>query len=63
MEVAKGMAKVMQDIILDSTKDFVVVSFIVVFVDEVMTIDNTQWLFIHLHVVQLWKRIPILLCV
>ncbi len=48
---------------MDSTKTFVVVSFIVVFVDEVMTIDNTQWLFIHLYMVQLWKRILILLCV
>jgi len=62
MGVAKGMAKVMQDI-TDSTKNFVVVSFIVVFLDEVMTIDNTQWLFIHLYVVQLWKRILIFLCV
>jgi hypothetical protein len=25
--------------------------------------DNTQWLSIHLYVVQKWKRIPILLCV
>jgi hypothetical protein len=28
-----------------------------------MTIDNTQWLSIHLYVVQLWKKILILLCV
>ncbi len=62
MGVANGMAKVMHDIILDSTKNFVV-SFIDVFVDEVMTIDNTKWLFIHLYVVQLWKRILILFCV
>ncbi len=53
----------MHGILLDSTKTFVVASFIVVYVDEVMTIDKTQWLFIHLYVVQLWKRILIFLCV
>jgi hypothetical protein len=49
------MAKIMHDILLDSTKvAFVVASFIDVFVDEVMIINNTQWLFIHLYMVQLW---------
>ncbi len=28
-----------------------------------MTIDNIQWLSIHLYVVQLWKKILIFLCV
>jgi hypothetical protein len=41
---------------------FVVASFIAVNTNEVTKIDNTQWLSIHLYVVQNWKRIPILLC-
>jgi hypothetical protein len=28
---------------------------------EVVTIDNTQWISIHLYVLQTWKRIPIFL--
>jgi hypothetical protein len=36
--------------------------FIVVSVDEVTMIDNTQWLSIHLYVVRKWRSIPILLC-
>jgi hypothetical protein len=57
MGVSWGMEKVMLRILLDSTKTFVVASFIVVYVDD------TQWLSIHLYVVQLWKRILIFLCV
>jgi hypothetical protein len=58
------MAKIMHDILLDSTKAaFVVASFIDVFVDEVMIINNTQWFFIRLYMVQQWKRILIFLCV
>jgi hypothetical protein len=58
------MAEVMHDILLDSTKAaFVVASFVDVFVDEVMIINNTQWFFIHLYMVQQWKRILIFLCV
>jgi hypothetical protein len=51
MGLFRGVAKVMHDILLDSTKTFVVVSFIVVSVDEVMTINNTQWFSIHLYMV------------
>jgi len=43
--------------------NIVVAPFIVISVDKVTMIDNTQWLSIHLYVVQKWKRIPILLCV
>ncbi len=54
----------MHDIFLDSIKvAFVLASFIVVFANEVTIIDNTQWLFIHLYVVQQWKTILIFLCV
>jgi hypothetical protein len=42
---------IMDDIILDSTKTFVVISFIIISIGEVMTIDNTQWFSIHLYVV------------
>ncbi len=54
----------MHDVFLDSIKvTFVATSFIVVFANEVTIIDNTQWLFIHMYVVQQWKTILILLCV
>ncbi len=54
----------MHNVLLEVTKaPFVVAPFIVVSVDEVTTIDNTQWLSIHLYVVQKWRHIPILLCV
>ncbi len=59
-----SMAKVMHNVLLKATKaTFVHANFIVVNVDEITTIDNTQWLSIHLYTVQGWKRIPILLCV
>jgi hypothetical protein len=58
------MVEIMHDILLDSTKiTFCFVSFIVVFANEVTTINNTQWLFIHMYVIEQWKRILILLCV
>jgi hypothetical protein len=56
------MAKVMHKVLLEATKvTLVVTSFIPVSVNEVIVIDNTQCLSIHLYVVQQWKRIPILL--
>ncbi len=59
-----GMAEVMHIVLLEATKvTFVVTPFIVISVDEITMIDNTQWLSIHLYVVQKWKHIPILLCV
>jgi len=59
-----GMVEVMHVVLLDATKiTFVVAPFIVVNADEVTTINNTQWLSIHLYVVQKWRHIPILLCV
>jgi hypothetical protein len=42
------MAKVMNDVILDVTKfAFATIAFIGISTNEVMTIDNTQWLSIH----------------
>ncbi len=53
----------MHKVLLDAIKaTFAVASFIVV-EDKVTTIDNTQWLSIHLYMVQQWKRIPICLYV
>ncbi len=58
------MVEVIHVVLLEATKiTFVVTPFIVVSVDEITTIDNTQWLSIHLYVVKKWKHIPILLCV
>ncbi len=48
-----GMAEVMHVVLLEATKaTFDVALFIAVNVDEVTMIDNTQWLSIHLYVVQ-----------
>jgi hypothetical protein len=59
-----GMVEVMHVVLLEVTKaTFVVAPSIVVNVDEVTTIDNTQWLLIHLYVVKKWRCIPILFCV
>jgi len=38
-------------------------TFITINAYEVMAIDNTQWILIHLYVVHEWKKIPILHCV
>jgi hypothetical protein len=54
----------MHNMLLEATKvAFVCANFIVVNANEIITIDNTQWLSIHLYMVQTWKRIPIFLCV
>ncbi len=54
----------MHKVLLKATKaTFAFGNFNVVSVDEITTIDNMQWLSIHLYVVHGWKRIMILLCV
>jgi hypothetical protein len=54
------MAKVMHIILLKVTKvAFVTTIFLVINVNEVAMIDNTQWISIILYMVQAWKRIPI----
>ncbi len=58
------MVEVMYDVLLEAIKaTFACANFIAVNANEVTTIDNTQWLSIHLYVVQGWKKIPSLLCV
>jgi hypothetical protein len=58
------MVKVMHNVLLKATKaTFVCVNFIAIRANEVTIIDNTQWLSIHLYMVQGWKKIQILLCV
>ncbi len=57
-----GMAKVMHNVLLKATKvAFVHANFTAFSVDAVTTINITQWLSIHLNMVQGRKRIPILL--
>ncbi len=57
-----GMAKIMHSVLLDATETaFAPFVYIRIFVDKVMTIDNTQWFWVHFYVVQASKRIPILL--
>jgi hypothetical protein len=58
------MAKMKPRVLLEATKaTFAIASFITFNADEVITIDNIQWLSIHLYVVQKQRRILILLCV
>jgi len=59
-----GMVEVMHNVLLNVTKaTLAFVAYTNISIDEVKTINNTQWLSIHLYVVQAWKRIPILLYV
>ncbi len=45
-----GMVKALHAMLLEATKiTFVIANYIVINVDEVTTIDNTQWLSIHLY--------------
>jgi len=58
------MVKVMHGVLLNVTKTtFASTTYTNISANEVKTINSTQWLSIHLYVVQAWKRIPILLCV
>jgi hypothetical protein len=55
------MVEVMHELLLEATKTtFFFATFIVININEVITINNTQWLSIHLYAVQDWKRNPIL---
>jgi hypothetical protein len=58
-----GMVEIMHSVLLSVAKTtFTSVAYTNISIDEVKTINSTQWLSIHLYVVQVWKRIPILLC-
>ncbi len=55
------MAEVMHNILFKAIRvTFVAIFFIAISANEVIIIDNTQCLSIHLYMVQQWKRIPIL---
>jgi hypothetical protein len=54
----------MNDLLLQSTHNVVnVIDFLFMSADEMTTIDNASWIFLHIYVVQSWKRIPLLVCV
>jgi hypothetical protein len=58
------MVEIMHELLLETTKvTFIFATFIVINANEVTTLNNTQWLSIHLYAMQGWKRIPILLSV
>jgi hypothetical protein len=53
----------MHEVLLEANKSpFSLANFIVINAYGMTTIDNIQWLSIHLYVVERWKRIMILLC-
>jgi hypothetical protein len=50
------MIKSMNELMLESTRNVVVVAnFVHVNANEIIVIDNTSWIFLHLYVVQGWK--------
>jgi len=54
----------MNKLLLESTWNVVNVTiFSNVSVDDVIAIDNTSWISLHLYVVQGWKRNPLFVCV
>jgi hypothetical protein len=56
------MVKVMHDVVFHATKDVVKKSkYISMSCDELTTIDNQTWLFVHAYVMKKWKKLPILL--
>jgi hypothetical protein len=51
-----GIVEFMNDLLLEYIrKAFNVASFLFVNANEVIVVDNTSWIFIHLYVVQVWK--------
>jgi hypothetical protein len=51
-----GMIESMNELLLESTQNVVVgTNFIHVNVNEVIAIDNTSWISLHLYVLQGWK--------
>ncbi len=56
------MAKAMQDVIIHATKVALQKSlFILVTCNELTTINNHSWLYVHAYVTNDWKWFPILL--
>jgi uncharacterized membrane protein len=51
-----GMIESMNELLLESTQNVVVaINFIHVNINEVIVIDNTSWISLHLYVLQGWK--------
>jgi hypothetical protein len=51
-----GIIESMNDLLLQSTCNIVnVINFLFVSVDEMTTINNASWIFLHNYVVQAWK--------
>jgi hypothetical protein len=60
--VSLEIVKVLHHVVLTANKEAIMASsFLSIFVDEMITIDNQSWIFVHWYVVVGWKRIPILL--
>jgi len=56
------MVEVMHNVVLWATKvDVQKFPFIFVNCDEVTTIDNQSWLFVHVYVIEKWMRVLIML--
>jgi hypothetical protein len=54
----------MNDLLLHSTHNVVnVVNFLFVSANEMTTIDNAFWIFLHIYVVQSWRKIALLVYV
>ncbi len=52
----------MHQVVMKAIRNIVQIAYyIVLSCDEVSTIDNQSWMFIHYYVVQNWVRIPILI--
>jgi hypothetical protein len=59
-----GIVESMNDLLLESIRKAINgASFLFVNSNEVIVIDHTSWIFIHLYAVQVWKWIPLLVCV
>jgi hypothetical protein len=50
-------------LLLESTENDVVANYIFINIDEVIAIDNTTRISLHLFVVRVWKQIPFFACV
>jgi hypothetical protein len=53
--------KVLHHVVLTANKKAIMASsFLSIFVDEVITIDNQSWILVHWYMVVSWKQMPIL---
>jgi hypothetical protein len=54
-----GITKSFYELLLEFAQNIVVVNFLSIIMDEVITNDNTFWISFHLYVFQNWKQIPL----